>query len=203
MGIFDIFKSNNKTSNNIKEIGNLNCINIGGKFDTGYKVDNKELFKYLKERIKKDTLKNEFSSVIKDKTISDTVNEIKAGSAGSFFVPRNLINDKDYEKIMGFKIIDKTLIILNIQNDQEWWSKKINYNGEVRSISMQIVELDNDEYNLLKPFEKKITQGKNKKFLDTYFKLYEAIFGGLFKTEKRKKYPINSFVSLVGFRNQI
>ena len=196
MGIFDVFKS----KPDVKEIGNLNCVNIGGKFDTGHKVDNKALFKFLKDHIKKNTLKKEFSSKINEKIISDTVNELKVASAGIFFVPSNFINHKDYEKIMGFKIVDKTLIILNIQNDQDWWSKKLNYDEEVRSVSMQIVELDDSEYNLLKPFEKKITQGKNKKFLDNYIELYQVIFDGLFKTDKRKKYPINSFVSLVGFR---
>ena len=30
MGIFDVFKS----KPDVKEIGNLNCVNIGGKFDT-------------------------------------------------------------------------------------------------------------------------------------------------------------------------
>ena len=147
MGIFDVFKS----KPDVKEIGNLNCVNIGGKFDTGHKVDNKALFKYLKDHIKKKTLKKEYSTTIKDKTISDTINEVKVASAGSFFIPRNFINEKDYEKIMGFKIVDKTLIILNIQNDQDWWSKKLNYDEEVRSVSMQIVELDDSEYNLLKP----------------------------------------------------
>ena len=53
MGIFDVFKS----KPDVREIGNLNCVNIGGKFDTGYKVDNKALFKYLKDHIKKKTLK--------------------------------------------------------------------------------------------------------------------------------------------------
>jgi len=196
MGIFDVFKS--KTV--VKEIGTVNCVNIGGKFDTGHKVDNKALFKYLNDHIKKKTLKKEYSTTIKDKTISDTINEVKVASAGSFFIPRNFINEKDYEKTMGFRIIDKSLIILNIKNDQEWWSTKIDYEEEIRSISMQMIDLDDEEYNLLKPFEKKIAQGKNKKFLDTYFELYELIFDGLFKTDKRKKYPINSFVSLVGFR---
>lgn len=196
MGIFDVFKSKPI----VKEIGNLNCVNIGGKFDTGKKVDNKALFKYLNGHIKKKTLKKEFATTIKDKTISDTINEVKVASAGSFFIPRNFINEKDYEKTMGFRIIDKSLIILNIKNDQEWWSTKVDYEEEIRSISMQMIDLDDEEYNLLKSFEKKITQGKNKKFLDTYFELYELIFDGLFKTDKRKKYPINSFVSLVGFR---
>ena len=104
MGIFDVFKS----KPDVREIGNLNCVNIGGKFDTGYKVDNKALFKFLKDHIKKNTLKKEFSSKINEKIISDTVNELKVGSAGIFFVPSNFINHKDYEKIMGFKIVDKT-----------------------------------------------------------------------------------------------
>ena len=56
---------------------------------------------------------------------------------------------------MGFRIIDKSLIILNIKNDQEWWSNKIDYEEEIRSISMQMIDLDDEEYNLLKPFEKK------------------------------------------------
>ena len=196
MGIFDVFKS----KPDVREIGNINCVNIGGKFDTGHKVDNKALFKYLKDHIKKKTLKKEFSLKINEKIISGTVNELKVKSAGIFFIPSYFINHKDYEKIMGFKIIDKNLIILNIQNDQDWWSKKLNYDEEIRSVSMQIIELDDGEYNLLKPFEKKITQGKNKKFIDNYMDLYQVIFDGLFKTDKRKKYPINSFVSLVGFR---
>ena len=80
MGIFDVFKS----KPDVREIGNLNCVNIGGKFDTGHKVDNKALFKFLKDHIKKNTLKKEFSSKINEKIISDTVNELKVGSAGIF-----------------------------------------------------------------------------------------------------------------------
>ena len=55
MGIFDVFKS----KPDVREIGNLNCVNIGGKFDTGHKVDNKALFKFLKDHIKKNTLKKD------------------------------------------------------------------------------------------------------------------------------------------------
>ena len=61
------------------EIGNLNCVNISGKFDTGHKVDNKALFKFLKDHIKKNTLKKEFSSKINEKVISEIVNELKVG----------------------------------------------------------------------------------------------------------------------------
>ena len=195
MGFFDAFKSKSV----LKEIGNLNCVNIGGKFDTGYKVDNKALFKYLNDHIKKGTLKKEFTIKIKEKIISDNVNEVDLSSLGKFYIPSDQIND-DEEKMMAFRIIDKTLIILNVFNNVEWWSKKIKYNDEVRSISLQIVELDDDEYKLVKPFEKKIANGKSKNFFDNYLDLYKTLFHGLFLTNKRKKYPINSFVSLIGFK---
>lgn len=195
MGFFDAFKSKSVS----KEIGNLNCVNIGGKFDTGYKVDNKALFKYLNDHIKKETLKKEFTIKIKEKIINDNVNEVDLSSLGKFYIPSDQIND-DEEKMMAFRIIDKTLIILNVFNNVEWWSKKIKYNDEVRSISLQIVELDDDEYKLVKPFEKKIANGKSKNFFDNYLDLYKTLFHGLFLTNKRKKYPINSFVSLIGFK---
>jgi len=195
MGIFDVFKS----KPDVKEIGNLNCVNIGGKFDTGHKVDNKALFKYLKDHIKKKTLKKEYSTTIKDKTISDTINEVKVASAGSFFIPRNFINEKDYEKTMGFRIIDKSLIILNIKNDQEWWSTKIDYEEEIRSISMQMIDLDDEEYEFLKPLDFKLKKYTNPNLYDYWYDMWKGIYTGLFKTEKRKKFPINRYLSFTCF----
>ena len=91
MGIFDAFKSKPL----VKEIGNLNCISIGGKFDTGHKVDNKALFKYLKENIKKNTLKKEFTITIKEKIINEDTNEANLSSVGKFYIPSNQIDDGD------------------------------------------------------------------------------------------------------------
>ena len=195
MGIFDVFKSKPE----VKEIGNLNCINIGGKFDTGHKVDNKALFKYLNDHIKKKTIKKEFSIKIKEKIINENINEIDLNSVGKFYIPSNQIDDGE-EKMMAFRIIEKTLFILNVYNNLEWWSKKIKFDGDVRSISIQILELDDSEYKLLQPYEKKIANGKAKNFYNSYLGLYKNLFEGLFLTDKRKKYPINSFVSLVGFK---
>ena len=65
MGIFDVFKSKPA----VKEIGNLNCVNIGGKFDTGHKVDNKALFKYLNDHIKKKLLKKNILQPLKTKQL--------------------------------------------------------------------------------------------------------------------------------------
>ena len=50
--------------------------------------------------------------------------------------------------------------------------------------------------------KKKIANGKSTNFYNVYLELYQALFQGLFLTDKRKKYPINSFVSLVGFKEE-
>ena len=199
LGSFNIFSNKSEK----KEIGNLNCINIGGKFDTGHnKKDYKAISKFINNHLKKKTLKKEFEFKLKDKNINDTVNEVKIDKLSNFFVPKNFINEKKLKHaIMGYRIIDDKLLILHVENDQESWKKHIDYEGEVRSIAIQILELDNEEYNLLKPFEKQMTQGKSEKFLDKYFDLNTVIFKELFQTEKRKKYPINSFISLVGLAN--
>ena len=195
LGSFNIFSNKSEK----KEIGNLNCINIGGMFDTGHnKRDYKAMSKFINNHLKKKTLKKEFEFKFKDKNINDTVNEVKIDKLSNFFIPKNFINEKKIKVIMGYRIIDDKLLILHVHNDQESWKKHIDYEGEVRSIVIQILELDNEEYNLLKPFEKQIAQGKSEKFLDKYFGLSDVIFKELFQTEKRKKYPINSFISLVG-----
>jgi|TARA_B100000953_G_scaffold87010_1_gene70924 hypothetical protein len=40
---------------------------------------------------------------------------------------------------------------------------------------------------------------KSEKLIDTYLDLREVIFNGLFATKKRKEYPINRFMTFVGF----
>ena len=76
--------------------------------------------------------------------------------------------------------------------------KKIDYDGRIRSFSYQFLNLDNEEYELLKPFEKKIMR-QGDKLIDTYIEFSNAIFTGLLNTEKRKKYPIDQFRSFLGF----
>ena len=40
---------------------------------------------------------------------------------------------------------------------------------------------------------------KSESLVKTWGNLYNVIYKGLFETEKRKKYPINSFMSFLGF----
>ena len=86
LGSINIFSNNSEK----KEIGNLNCINIGGKFDTGHnKQDYKAISKFINNHLKKKTLKKEFEFKLKDKNINDTVNEVKIDKLSNFFVPKN------------------------------------------------------------------------------------------------------------------
>ena len=191
MGIFDIFKSEKK------EIGTMNCLATAGKWDTGYKQDTKGLVKFIKKKIKDGTLKRELDYKFVDTKVNETINQVKTPQ-GIFYIARNLINHKDIDVVKAFKITKDELIIFNVCNNQNYWSKKIDYDGEIRTLTFQFIELDENEYKLLKPFEKKIMK-KSEKLIDTYLDLREVIFNGLFATKKRKEYPINRFMTFVGF----
>ena len=191
MGFFDIFKTEKK------EIGTMNCLATAGRWDTGYKTDTKGLVKFIKKNLKDGTLKKELDYKFVDKKVNETINEVKTPQ-GIFYIARNLINHKDFDVVKAFKITKNELIIFNVCNDQNYWAKKIDYDGEIRSLTFQFVDLDIDEYNLLKPFEKKIMK-KSEKLINTYLDLRTVIFTGLLDTKKRKKYPINRFMTFVGF----
>jgi len=191
MGFFDIFKTEKK------EIGTMNCLATAGRWDTGYKTDTKGLVKFIKKNLKDGTLKKELDYKFVDKKVNETINEVKTPQ-GIFYIARNLINHKDFDVVKAFKITKNELIIFNVCNDQNYWAKKIDYDGEIRSLTFQFIDLDIDEYNLLKPFEKKIMK-KSEKLINTYLDLRTVIFTGLLDTKKRKKYPINRFMTFVGF----
>ena len=57
------------------------------------------------------------------------------------------------------------------------------------------------EYKLLKPYENKLnkTNFKENEALDLWVEIHNKVFGELFNTEKRKKYPINMFQSYLAF----
>ena len=95
----------------------------------------------------------------------------------------------------------KDLVVLNISKNHEYWEKKIDYDGRIRSFSYQFINLDKQEYELLKPYEKKILR-KGDKLIDTYIEFFNTIYTGLFNTDKRKKYPIDQFRSFLGFEEQ-
>jgi hypothetical protein len=133
---------------------------------------------------------------------------------GFIFYPRNLLKDKtDDTQPTGFRIVDsdvsfenkevkfeksKTLIILTVHNNQEWWTKRINYGKEIRSIGFQFVDLDEDEYEFIKSYEEKLIKNDSK-LNDVWGDFITDKHNALFDTEKRKTYPINRFQSYVAF----
>ena len=191
MGIFDIFKGEKK------QIGTMNCLATAGRWDTGYKTDTRGLVKFIKKNLKDGTLKKELDYKFVDKKVNETINQVKTPQ-GIFYIARNLINHKDIDVVKAFKITKEELIIFNVCNNQNYWAKKIDYDGEIRTLTFQFIELDKDEYKLLKPFEKKIMK-KSENLIDTYLDLREVILNGLFATKKRKAYPINRFMTFIGF----
>ena len=69
-----------------------------------------------------------------------------------------LIKQRKHEK-------SKTLIILSLDRKQKYldfWKKKLSWNKAVHYIGFQFVDLDEDEYELLKPFEKKLSTKSSK-----------------------------------------
>ena len=106
-----------------------------------------------------------------------------------------------YEKKDGFKFEkSKTLIILSLDRKQKYldfWKKKLSWGKAVHQIGFQFVDLDKDEYELLKPFENKLST-KSSKLEDTWNNFIDAS-NALFDTKKRKAYPINRFQTYLVF----
>jgi len=134
---------------------------------------------------------------------------------GFIFYPSVLL-EKD-SNITGFKIVDsdvkyerkkgmnfeksKTLIILSQDRKQEYldfWEKKLSWGKAVHYIGFQFVDLDEDEYKFLKPFENKLKKNHSDLF-DTWNEFIDVGYQGLFATEKRKAYPINRFQTYLVF----
>ena len=194
MGLFDIFKVNNE----VDTFGKYNLLSTAGKFHTGYKQDTKGLIKFVKKHLKSGSLKKELDYKVSDENISETINKVKTSGHGIFYIPAKLINNDEHDEINGKY---KNLVVLNISKNHEYWEKKIDYDGRIRSFSYQFINLDKQEYELLKPYEKKILR-EGDKLIDTYIEFYNTIYTGLFNTDKRKKYPIDQFRTFLGFEEQ-
>ena len=106
-----------------------------------------------------------------------------------------------YDKKDGYKFErSKTLIILSLDRKQKYldfWKKKLSWDKAVHYIGFQFVDLDEDEYELLKPFENKL-RTKSPKLHDAWSKFID-VYDVLFDTPKRKKYPINRFQTYLAF----
>ena len=127
MGLFDIFKGEKK------QIGTMNCLATAGRWATGYKTDTKGLVKFIKKNLKDGTLKKELEYKFVDEKVNETINKVKTPQ-GIFYIARNLINHKDIDVVKAFKITKEELIIFNVCNNQNYWAKKIDYDGEIISI---------------------------------------------------------------------
>jgi hypothetical protein len=229
MGIFDIFKKENKISKNNQSIlHGIDC----REWNDGYKNDEKSLIKFLKKQLNSKSPK-EFINFIKKRDLyrkfiynkaNDTMHKISVTEPkgavslgltklGFCFFP-SLALEKDMS-IRGFRIVDtnitygkekgmkfekgKTLIITSLDFKQEYldfWKKKLSWENTVYYISFQFVDLDEDEYKFIKPFENKL---KRNCTLDTWTEFAEVGYVGLFSTEKRKAYPINRFQTYLTF----
>ena len=227
MGIFDVFKSKKKKTLGTFHGMDLREWNDGYKSDnkgiakfinTKLKsISEKEFIDFLK--------KKESYRKFDDEEANNTMNKLTitepkgTGSLGLtkfgfVFYPKSCI-EKDISAV-GFRIVDtdftyskekgmkqekaKTFIILTvdkIQKDQDYWKKKINWDHRVMTIGFQFIDLDEDEYELLKPFEKKFKEIKDDSWetWGDFLKVHDA----LFSTEKRKAYPINRFQTYLGF----
>ena len=115
--------------------------------------------------------------------------------------------------IIIFALNFDCLQIINIEKPLEGLTLG-NYIG--RKIFMQLIDLDEEEYNFIKDYDDKIKQltlviknnkplpqlsvKKAKEDLETrYTEMRDAIHDGMFQTEKRKKFPINRYDSYIGW----
>ena len=131
------------------------------------------------------------------------------------FYPKILL-ERD-SNIIGFKITDsdvayegkkkgmkfkkgKTLVMLSQDRKQKYlkyWEKNLSWQKTVHAMGFQFVDLDDDEYKFLKPYENKF---KNKNFNnEAWDEFITNGYGPLFSTEKRKAYPINRFQTYLVF----
>ena len=169
---------------------------------------------------------------VSDKKASDKMNliELKGAYIGNFVYPINSLKrdrvqsyridemeDRFIPESMGGKGWEKgnfdCLQIINIEKPL----KELTLGNHIgRKIFMQLIDLDEEEYNFIKDYDDKIKQltlviknnkplpqlsvKKAKEDLETrYTEMRNAIYDGMFQTEKRKKFPINRYDSYIGW----
>ena len=169
---------------------------------------------------------------VSDKKVSDKMNliELKGTYIGYFVYPINSLKrdrvqsyridemeDRFIPESMGGKGWEKgnfdCLQIINIEKPL----KELTLGNHIgRKFFMQLIDLDEEEYNFIKDYDDKIKQltlviknnkplpqlsvKKAKEDLETrYTEMRDAIHDGMFQTEKRKKFPINRYDSYIGW----
>jgi len=227
MGIFDIFKSKERKTFGTLHGMDLREWNDGYKSKDKeiIKFVQKKLNSMTYEKFLKFLSKRENYRKFVDEEINDTMNKATVshpkGSLASVglpkfdyaYYPKNLLNHKDFDETYGFRIVDcdliyedkefkkgnfKTLVKFNISNNQKWWGKRISSEKEIRAMSFQFIDLDENEYELIKDFENKIKK-KASNLVDVWSELNTLFYNGLLATKKRKAYPINRFQTYLAF----
>ena len=218
MGLFDIFKSKNSTED---VLTTLHCINRNEWTDAGKSFSPKELIKksksldddefinYIKKSSRYLKLENHFE-------INEGVSKISCSGdvKGHFVFPSYYLNvDKNSDILVqgmrivkskvsynpddGYKITDGfSLEILNIDLED----RKIFKPRKCHSITFQYVDLDKDEYKLIKPLYSKTTNLNKDGLYNNVMELFKGYHYGLGGTKKRKAYPINRYNSFYGFK---
>ena len=225
MGFFDIFSDPPKA----KTLENLSCICINewndGYTSTADQIipfikekletmSHEQFISLLKKR--EDYLR------ITDEELNDgekhPMNFLKLEGQfkGRFPYPRHFLNlnSEDYD-ILSYRIVDskiryvpediggngmeigefKCLEILTIHDQMNKYPCK----NPSRGAGMQLVDLDEDEYELLQPLDFKLKKYTNPNLYDYWYDMWKGIYTGLFKTEKRKKFPINRYMTFTCF----
>ena len=178
-------------------------------------MSSEEFLSFLKKRESyRKFVDHEANETMNKITVTEPKGSYGLTSLGFVFYPRKALT-LDIN-INGFRVVDmdipkkahggvkfeksKTLIILSLDRKQEYldfWKKKLSWGKAVHYIGFQFVDLDEDEYELLKPFENKLST-KSSKLHDTWGKFLD-VQDALFDTPKRKKYPINRFQTYLVF----
>ncbi len=219
MGIFDIFKSEPST------LENLSCININ-EWNDGYTATGPQVIDFIKKKIEsmpyekfiKFLKKRDLYLRITDEEVNDEMNKItlKGAIKGFFPYPRKFLNlnSEDWD-IVSYRIVDsktryipekiggdgmefgafKCLEILTIHDQMN----KYPCDNPTRGAGIQFVDLDDDEFELLKPLDNKLKKYKDSKLYNHWLDMWKGIYGGIFKTKKRKKFPINRYMSFTCF----
>ena len=223
MGLFDIFKTEAKT------LENLSCILIN-EWNDGYTATGPQVIGFIKEKIESMSYEK-FINLLKKRdeylriTDEELNNEEKhpmnkitlKGSTNGFFpYPKHFLNlnSEDWD-IVSYRIVDsktryipekiggdgreygdfKCLEILTIHDQMN----KYPCDNPTRGAGIQFVDLDDDEFELLKPLDDKLKKYKDPKLYNHWLAMWEGIYKGIFTTKKRKKFPINRYMSFTCF----
>ena len=219
MGLFDIFKTEAKT------LENLSCILIN-EWNDGYTATGPQVIGFIKEKIESMSYEK-FISLLKkrdeylritDEEVNDEMNKItlKGAINGFFPYPRKFLNlnSEDWD-IESYRIVDskskyipekiggdgmeygdfKCLEILTIHDQMN----KYPCDNPTRGAGIQFVDLDDNEFELIKPLNDKLKKYNDPKLYNHWLDMWNGINKGIFQTEKRKKYPINRYMSFTCF----